>query len=70
MQISGLSALIRIAFEGYKITFNTQKVRLKKKYSFSKKIKSTFESLKSLKMTINRTFGKSLKMKFLSKNFF
>jgi hypothetical protein len=39
-----------IALEIPKSAFNTQKVRLKKKYSFDKKIKSTFNGPKSLKI--------------------
>jgi hypothetical protein len=34
-------------FEGSKSASNTQKVRLKKKYYFGKKIKSTFKGLKN-----------------------
>jgi hypothetical protein len=41
--------LFEIVFKGLKNAFNTQKICLKKKYSFDKKIKSAFENLKSLK---------------------
>jgi hypothetical protein len=34
--------IFEIAFEKRKSNFNTQKVRLKKKYSFGKKIKKCF----------------------------
>jgi hypothetical protein len=58
-------------FEELKSAFNIQKVCLKKNkmYLFDKKIKSVFKSIKSLKI-VKTTFGKSLKMKLLSKSYF
>jgi hypothetical protein len=47
-----------------------KKLMLKKIYLFNKKIKSTFKSSKSLKITKITTFDKMLKMKLLPKNSF
>jgi hypothetical protein len=49
-----IKGLFKIVFERSKNAFNTQKTRLKKKkkkWSFSKKIKSVFKGLESLKLT-------------------
>jgi hypothetical protein len=65
-----ISGLFGIAFERHKSIFNTQKNMFEeKKYLFSKKIKSASNGLKNLKITKTH-FGKSLKMKLLSKSFF
>jgi hypothetical protein len=49
---NSIKGLFKIVFERSKNSFNTQKIRLKKKKkkSFGKKIKSVFKGLKSLKM--------------------
>jgi hypothetical protein len=51
-----------------KNVFNIQKVCLKKKVLFGKKIKSVFNSLKNLK--IKTRFYKNLKIKLLPKTIF